>query len=110
MKAFSPEIIKLTLNKNINDDLRVELIGILGNIQLGDQWIIHLKTPVFMVFLQQNLSIGDVEDDILLETIVLIANICDAENCLEFIASSDYYPNDKFLSLYSRYTYYKCIM
>ena len=86
---FSPELIKLTLNKNISDDLRVELIGILGNILLQDEWIVQLKNPAFLMFLQQNLSIGDVEDDVLLETIVLLANICDAENCLEFISASN---------------------
>ena len=86
---FSPELIKLTLNKNISDDLRVELIGILGNILLQDEWIVQLKNPAFLMFLQQNLSIGDVEDDVLLETIVLLANICDAENCLEFISTSN---------------------
>jgi hypothetical protein len=88
MKAFAPEFIKLMLSKQVNDDLRVEIVGILSNIRLEAEWMQHLRAQPFMNFIQTNLVAGEVEDDILLDTIVLIANICDHDSCLEFLSKN----------------------
>jgi NADH:ubiquinone oxidoreductase subunit E len=58
LKVYATELLKLAMSKNINDDLRIELIGILTNIQLGKEWIEHLKNSQFMEFIAQNISLG----------------------------------------------------
>jgi len=49
------------MSKKVNDDLKVELIGILSTIQLGDEWAERLKNNNFMEFISSNLSLGYVE-------------------------------------------------
>jgi len=85
--ASGPQIIKLVMSKRVNDDLKVELIGILSTIQLGDEWYDRLKNPAFMEFVSSNLSLGYVEDDLVLETVCLVAKMAENDKCLELITS-----------------------
>ena len=45
----------------MNDDLKVELIGLLSTIQIGDEWAERLKNGAFMEFLSTHLSLGYIE-------------------------------------------------
>jgi len=74
--------------KDINDDLKVELIGILANIPLGKEWIEHLSNNQFMDFILQHMANGYVEDDIILEVVCLIAKMVEDDECAEFISSN----------------------
>jgi len=49
------------MSKKVNDDLKVELFGILSTIQLGDEWAERLKNNAFMEFIAAHLSFGFVE-------------------------------------------------
>lgn len=49
------------MSKKVNDDLKVELIGILSTIQLADEWADKLKSNNFVEFLSSNLNLGYVE-------------------------------------------------
>ena len=64
----------MAITKGKNDDLRYELIGILGNLELKEKWEPFLKDSL-IDFLKSNLTPGICEDDILLETIMLVASI-----------------------------------
>jgi len=66
--------IKLLLTRGKNEDLKFEVIGVLAVIQLGDGWQKFLNES-FLEFLHNNLATGIVEDDIILETLMLISNI-----------------------------------
>lgn len=52
MKHF----MKLALKDKLNDDLKIQLIGIFANIKLGERWLDFLKNPAFIEFLNFNLS------------------------------------------------------
>jgi len=85
-KAYASEIIKLAMNNKVNDDLKVELLGILNTIQLGDEWADRLKNNKFMEFVLSHLSLGAIEDDLILETICLLAKMAEHDRCLEIIS------------------------
>jgi len=87
-RAYAPEIIKLGMSKKVNDDLKVELIGILSTIQLGDEWHDRLKNNTFMEFVSSHLGLGYVEDDLVLEAVCLVAKMAENDKCLELIAKS----------------------
>ena len=67
MKHF----VKLALTEGKVDDLKIEVIGIMANVQIGEKWEEFLN-PTFIEFLNNNLANGVVEDDIILETIMLV--------------------------------------
>jgi hypothetical protein len=56
------------------EDLKFELIGIVAAIKLEDQWVKALNES-FLEFLHNNLATGIAEDDIILETLMLISTI-----------------------------------
>lgn len=68
---------KMAMVESKNDDLKIEVLGIFANIKLGDRWEDFLKKPKFIDYLHYNLS-TEVEDDILLETIMLVSSICES--------------------------------
>jgi len=88
LKAYAPEVIKLSKSKKVNDDLKVELFGILSSIQLGDEWAERLRDNSFLEFIAAHLGLGYVEDDLVLETICLVGKMAENDKCLEIIAKS----------------------
>jgi hypothetical protein len=54
----------------------------------SDRWEEIITQTPFIDFLHNNLVHGYAEDDIMLESIMLVATICRNENCAEKIASS----------------------
>lgn len=74
---FMKHFMKMAMVENKNDDLKIEVLGIFASIKLGDRWEDFLKKPQFIDYTNYNLS-AEVEDDILLETIMLVANICES--------------------------------
>mmetsp|Transcript_39500 Transcript_39500/g.35274 ORF Transcript_39500/g.35274 Transcript_39500/m.35274 type:complete len:198 (-) Transcript_39500:323-916(-) len=87
-KAYGPEIIKLALSDNVNEDLKVELVGIMTNIDLGAEWIDVLKNSKLEDFLYESLSIGYSEDDLILETVCLLAKMVENDKTATYIADS----------------------
>jgi hypothetical protein len=64
----------MAITKGKNDDLRYELIGILGGLDLKERWEPFLNNTL-IDFIRNNLTPGICEDDILLETIMWVASI-----------------------------------
>ena len=50
------------------DDLKIELIGLMANIRIGERWVDFFNNS-FLDFINNNITLGVVEDDIVLETI-----------------------------------------
>ncbi len=75
------------MSKKVNDDLKVELIGILSTIQLGDEWFDRLRNNTFMEFVSSHLGLGYVEDDLVLEAVCLVTKMAENDKCLELITS-----------------------
>jgi hypothetical protein len=68
------------------EDLKFELIGIVAAIKLEDQWVKALNES-FLEFLHNNLATGIAEDDIILETLMLISTIAQTQKPAEILAS-----------------------
>lgn len=83
---------KMALTEGKVDDLKIEIVGILTNLNMGDKWEEFL-TPTFIEFLHSNLTQGVTEDDIILATIELVSSICDSVKCAEILASNYIYYN-----------------
>jgi Kinesin-associated protein (KAP) len=66
--------------------LKFEVIGILAAVQLSDGWQKFLNES-FLEFLHNNLATGIVEDDIILETLMLISNIAQTQKTAEILYS-----------------------
>ena len=77
----------MALTEGKVDDLKIEIVGILTNLNMGDKWEEFL-TPSFIEFLHSNLTQGVTEDDIILATIELVSSICDSVKCAEILASN----------------------
>jgi hypothetical protein len=71
------------------EDLKFELIGILGAIKLEDGWCKFLNES-FVELLHNNLATGIVEDDIILETLMLISNIASTQKAAEMLSSNEF--------------------
>lgn len=63
------------MTKAKNEELLIEIIGIMSHIRIGDVWKDYLNNN-FIDFLNNQLTNGIPEDDIILATVMLISNIC----------------------------------
>lgn len=70
-----------------NTDLMLELLGTMVYIP-SDHWQIVIDKTNFIDFIHNNLVNGFAEDDIVLESVMLIATICRTEKIAEMIANS----------------------
>jgi len=70
-----------------NTDLMLELLGTMVYIPT-DRWDETIEKTNFIEFIHNNLVNGFAEDDIVLESVMLIATICRSEDIAQMIASS----------------------
>eukprot|EP01015_Nassula_variabilis_P016940 TRINITY_DN2629_c0_g1_i7.p1 TRINITY_DN2629_c0_g1~~TRINITY_DN2629_c0_g1_i7.p1 ORF type:complete len:232 (-),score=29.01 TRINITY_DN2629_c0_g1_i7:23-718(-) len=73
---------------NVVDEIKIEIIGILANTKLEDEWLEYLKNNTFVDFLETHLSSEYVDDDIILEVLQLIANLCETPKCTNFLSQT----------------------
>ena len=70
-----------------NTDLMLELLGTMVYIPT-DKWEETIHKTNFLEFIHNNLVNGFAEDDIVLESVMLIATICRTESIAQLIAES----------------------
>lgn len=70
-----------------NTDLQLELLGTLVYIH-SDRWEEVIQKTNFIEFLHNNLVNGFAEDDIVLESVMLVGTICRNDGIAQQIASS----------------------
>lgn len=70
-----------------NTDLMLELLGTMVYIP-SDKWVEVAQKTNFIEFIHNNLVNGFAEDDIVLESVMLIATICRSEPIADFISQS----------------------
>jgi hypothetical protein len=85
------KIIKTVMTKTKNADMCLELFGILAVSKLGRDWTdILLVNEKFIDFLEKLMINGITEDDILMEILALISNICQEAECCTLIESTTF--------------------
>ena len=89
-EKYMPMYIELVQQCGENTDLMVELIGTLVYIAC-DKWDTILVDNNFLEFIQ-NIFISGAEDDLILETIMLVATVVRNEKCAEHVANSNLIP------------------
>lgn len=89
-EKYMPLYIELVQQCGENTDLMVELIGTLVYIAC-DKWDQILSEHQFLDFIQ-NIFISGAEDDLILETIMLVATVVRNEKCAELVAGSNLIP------------------
>jgi hypothetical protein len=68
---------KSVMTKTKNAEMCLEMLGIMASAKLGKEWTdVLLSNDKFIDFLEKTMVNGVTEDDILMETLALIANIC----------------------------------
>ncbi|CAK60695.1 unnamed protein product (macronuclear) [Paramecium tetraurelia] len=87
-KGFVRHFMKLLLTQGKEEDLKFEIIGIVSVIQLNENWV-KLLTEPFIEFLHNNLAIGVVDDDIVLETMMLVSQIASNAKAAEILVNSN---------------------
>ena len=70
-----------------NTDLMLELLGTMVYIP-SDRWEETIHKTNFLEFIHNNLVNGFAEDDIVLESVMLIATICRSESIAQLISES----------------------
>lgn len=86
-EKYMEDIIELTKQSGDNTDLQIELIGTLVYIN-SEKWDTVLAQGDFLDFIHSNLVSDYSEDDLVLETIMLIGTLCRSEKCAESIGNS----------------------
>lgn len=86
-EKYMEDIIELTKQSGDNTDLQIELIGTLVYIN-SEKWDTVLAQGDFLDFIHSNLVSDYSEDDLVLETIMLIGTLCRSEKCAEGIGNS----------------------
>jgi hypothetical protein len=89
-----PAFIKLLVTRGKHEDLKFELLGIIAAIKLDDQWA-KILNESFIELLHNNLATGIVEDDIILETLMLISSIAKSKRSAEILYSKKFPTNIK---------------
>ena len=74
-ERFLPHYIMMAEQCGENTDLQIELLGTLVHIHT-DKWEEVLNKYNFVEFLHNNLVNGFAEDDIVLESVMLVGTIC----------------------------------
>lgn len=86
-EKYMDDIIEMTKKSGENTDIQIELIGTLVYIN-SEKWDAMLSEGDFLDFVHSNLVSDYSEDDLVLETVMLIATMCRSEKCAEAIANS----------------------
>lgn len=73
------EFIKILIAKVKNEDMVLEVLGILSVLKLEKNWKDYLNESVIN-FLDKQLFNSISEDDVIFETIMVISNICQDYN------------------------------
>ena len=84
---YIEDFIKITINPNAIDELRIEMIGLLSHMRLGNVWANYLKDNFFQ-FIISCLNTQIKEEDVVLETLGLVANLCASKKSCKIIADS----------------------
>ena len=84
---YIEDFIKITINPNAIDELKIEMIGLLSHMRLGNVWANYLKGK-FFTFIETCLNTQIKEEDIILETLGLVANLCASKKSCKIIADS----------------------
>ncbi|CAD8127078.1 unnamed protein product [Paramecium sonneborni] len=87
-KSFVRHFMKLLVTQGKEEDLKFEIIGIVSSIQLNENWV-KLLTEPFIEFLHNNLAVGMVDDDIVLETIMLVSQIASNSKAVEILFNNN---------------------
>ncbi|CAD8142495.1 unnamed protein product [Paramecium octaurelia] len=87
-KSFVRHFMKLLVTQGKEEDLKFEIIGIVSVIQLNENWV-KLLTEPFIEFLHNNLAIGVIDDDIVLETMMLVSQIASNAKAAEILVNSN---------------------
>jgi hypothetical protein len=70
-------LMKSVMTKTKNTEMCLEMIGIMAASKLGKEWTdILLSNDKFIDFLEKSMINGVTEDDILMEILALVSNIC----------------------------------
>lgn len=84
---YIEDFIKLALNPKAVDELKIEMLGLLSHMRLGDVWADYLK-PEFINFIVVVLDTKSKEEDIVLEALGLVSNLCASKKSCTVIADS----------------------
>ena len=84
---YIEDFIKIMLNPNAIDELKIEMIGLLSHMRLGDVWANYMD-EAFLAFLIENVSMELKEEDVVLETLGLVSNLCASKKSCDIIANS----------------------
>ena len=69
-----PQFVKLLVTRGKHEDLKFEVLGCIAAVKLEDAWTRFLNES-FIELLHNNLATGIVEDDIIMETLMLITSV-----------------------------------
>jgi len=84
---YIEDFIKITTNTKAIDELKIEMIGLLSHMRLGDVWADYLQDS-FLEFIITNVNTKEKEEDLVLETLGLISNLCASKKSCAVIANS----------------------
>ncbi|CAD8046467.1 unnamed protein product [Paramecium sonneborni] len=87
-KSFVRHFMKLLVTQGKEEDLKFEIIGIVSVIQLNENWV-KLLTEPFIEFLHNNLALGMIDDDIVLETMMLVSQIASNSKAAEILFNNN---------------------
>jgi hypothetical protein len=74
------------MTKTKNAEMCFEMLGIMASSKLGKEWTdFLLSNGIFIDFLEKTMINDVTEDDILMETLALIANNCQEAECCSLI-------------------------
>ena len=79
-------IIKMVMINSKNEEMCLELVGIMTHSKIGKEWTdILLSNEKFLEYLGKIMISGVSEDDILMEVVMLIGSICHEAECCSLI-------------------------
>ena len=85
---YIEDFIKILTNEKAIDELKIEMLGLISYMRLGEVWADYLNEELIQ-FIMENLDTTSKEEDIVLETLGLVSNLCASESSCKIIASSD---------------------
>ena len=71
------KLIKILMVKSKNEEMCIEVLGIMANSKIGKEWTdILLNNEKFIEYMGKTMIDGVTEDDILMEVVTLVGSIC----------------------------------
>ena len=71
------KLIKILMVKSKNEEMCIEVLGIMANSKIGKEWTdILLNNEKFIEYMGKTVIDGVTEDDILMEVVTLVGSIC----------------------------------